>query len=63
MNTQKVVAIYLASWQRAHLFTEELFAEHLAQGWRVASLSTSGGAADAHGVGVWVVAVLEQPAE
>ncbi len=57
---QKVVATYLASWQRGHRSTEELFQEYLTDGWRVVSVSTAGGAADAHGVGIWVVVVLEE---
>jgi hypothetical protein len=57
---QKVVTVYLKSWQTEHLKTEELLSLYLADGWRVISTTAAGGGADGHGIGVWAIFVLEK---
>jgi hypothetical protein len=57
---QKVVTVYLVSWQFQHLRTEELLSQYLDAGWRITSTTAAGCGAEHQGNGAWVIFVLEK---
>jgi hypothetical protein len=59
---QKLVTIFLYAINKSvkHGTVEEHLVEQLADGWRIVSVSSSGGAGEMYSTSAWVTVVLEK---